>query len=224
MLSEADLIAKRATLRWLAKLHPQWTHQDLADVLKMSRPWGSKWLQRLRQADPADVMVFHARSCARHTPPPSIASQPSVVQRIVEMRMQPPENLQRIPGPEAILYFLHRDPLLKAAGVRLPRSQTTIWKILRKAGCIVQDRRRKSKPLELRQPGEEIQFDLKDARVCPLIRDQQAGACRRDRQLCRCRDLDLVPAAGRRRFRCRGPLRGGSPVSLPAWLARHAHL
>ena len=37
MLSEADLIAKRATLRWLAKPHPQWTHQDLADALSMSR-------------------------------------------------------------------------------------------------------------------------------------------------------------------------------------------
>ena len=40
------------------------------------------------------------------------------------MRAEPPENLQRVPGPEAILYFLHRDPTLKAAGVRLPRSQT----------------------------------------------------------------------------------------------------
>jgi hypothetical protein len=33
----ADLIAKRAELRWLAKPHPQWTHQDLADALSMSR-------------------------------------------------------------------------------------------------------------------------------------------------------------------------------------------
>jgi hypothetical protein len=37
MLSEADLIAKRATLWWLAKPHPEWTHQDLADALDMSR-------------------------------------------------------------------------------------------------------------------------------------------------------------------------------------------
>ena len=37
MLSEADLIAKRAALRWLAQQHPQWTHQDLADALSMSR-------------------------------------------------------------------------------------------------------------------------------------------------------------------------------------------
>ena len=37
MLSEADLIAKRAALRWLAQQHPEWTHQDLADALSMSR-------------------------------------------------------------------------------------------------------------------------------------------------------------------------------------------
>jgi hypothetical protein len=43
----------------------------------------------------------------------------------------------------------------------------TIWKILRQAGCIEQDRRRKPKPLELRQPGEEVQFDLKDESLVP---------------------------------------------------------
>ncbi len=162
MLSEADLIAKRAALRWLAKPHPQWTHQDLADALSMSRSWVSKWFQRLYQADPDDIMVLYSRSRARHTPPASIASQPAVVQRILQIRLAPPENLQRVPGPEAILYSIHRDPTLQQASVRLPCSQTTIWKILRQAGCIAQDRCRKPKPLELRQPGEEVQFDLKD--------------------------------------------------------------
>jgi transcriptional regulator with XRE-family HTH domain len=146
MLSEADLIAKRATLRWLAKPHPEWTRQDLADALDMSRSWVSKWLRRLCQADPSDVLALHSRSRARRTPPASIASQPAVVQRILEIRVAPPENLQRVPGPEAILYSLHRDPALKQASARLPRSQTTIWKILRQEGCIAQDHRRKPRP------------------------------------------------------------------------------
>jgi hypothetical protein len=93
------------------------------------------------------------------------------VQRILEIRVAPPENLQRVPGPEAILYSIHRDPTLKHAGVHLPHSQTTIWKILRQAGCIEQDRRRKPKPLELRQLGEEVQFDLKDASSVPADPD-----------------------------------------------------
>jgi hypothetical protein len=167
MLCEADLIAKRAMLRWLAQQHPEWTHQDLADALGMSGSWVSKWFQRLHQADPDDVMILHSRSRARHTPPVSIASQPAVVQRILEIRTDPPENLQRVPGPEAILYYIHRDPALQRAGMRLPRSQTTIWKILRQAGCIEKDRRRKPKPLELRERGEEVQFDLKDGSHVP---------------------------------------------------------
>src|SRR5215469_11137720 len=102
----ADLIAKRAALRWLAKPHPEWTHHDLADALSMSRSWVSKWLRRIRQADPADITALHSRSRARHTPPASIASGPAVVQRLLEMRVEPSENLQRVPGPEAILYYL----------------------------------------------------------------------------------------------------------------------
>src|SRR5215469_9690586 len=147
MLAFADLIAKRAALRWLAQQHRQWTHQDLADALDMSCSWVSKWLQRLHQADLGDVMALHSRSRARHTPPASIASQPAVVQRILEIRLAPPENLQRVPGPETILYYVHRDLALQRAGVRLPRSQTTIWKILRQAGYIEKDRRRKPRPL-----------------------------------------------------------------------------
>src|SRR5438034_976489 len=124
MLLEADLIAKRGALRWLAARYPHWTHQELAAALGMSRSWVSKWLKRLRQADPQNVLALHARSRARHTPPAAIASQPVVVQRILEIRTDPPEHLQRVPGPEAILYYLHRDPMLKDAGLRLPRSQT----------------------------------------------------------------------------------------------------
>ncbi len=37
MLSEAELVTKRAALRWLVQQHPEWTQQDLADALKMSR-------------------------------------------------------------------------------------------------------------------------------------------------------------------------------------------
>jgi hypothetical protein len=129
MLSEADLLAKRATLRWLAKPHPEWTHQDLADALDMSRSWVSKWLQRLRRANPDDVMALHSRSRARHTPQVSIASQPAIVQRILEIRLAPPENLQRVPGPEAILSYVHRDPALQQAGVLCWLLETSVHKI-----------------------------------------------------------------------------------------------
>ncbi len=163
METEAELIVQRASLRWLAQQYPTWTQQDLTTALGKSLAWVKKWLKRLRQAEPTDVMVLHARSRARKTPPASIASQTAVVQRILEIREAPPENLHRIPGPEAIGYYLHRDAELQKSGVRLPRSQTTVWKILRTFGCIAQEHRRKAKPLERKQAGEEVQLDLKDA-------------------------------------------------------------
>ena len=55
----------------------------------------------------------------------------------------------------------------QSAGMRPPRSQTTVWKILRQAGCIEEDLRRKPRPLKPRQPGEEVQFDLKDESLVP---------------------------------------------------------
>jgi hypothetical protein len=223
MLAFAELIAKRATLHWLVHHHPEWTQPDLADALKRSRSWVSQWLRRQRQADPADVRALHSRTPARHSPPSSIASQPAVVQRILQMRVEPPENWQRVPGPETLLSFLHRDPVLTTARVRLPRSQTTIWKILRQAGCIAHDHRRKPKLLELRQPGEEVQFDLKDESLVPAEPEGKRAHVVEVANARRCRHLDLVAPRSAERFRCRGALRGRGPVFLPAWLARHAH-
>lgn len=137
MLSEADLIAKRAALGWLAKPHPQGTHQDLADALSLSRSWVSTWVQRLHQAAPAEIVALHSRSRARHTPPASIASQPAVVQRILEIRLAPPETLQRVRGPEAILYSIHRDPTLHQAGVRLPPPSSAFSVRLLRSGGLV---------------------------------------------------------------------------------------
>ena len=57
MLSEADLIAKRAALRWLAQQHPAWTHQDLADALDMSCSWVRKWLLYLCQCSGQAIKV-----------------------------------------------------------------------------------------------------------------------------------------------------------------------
>jgi hypothetical protein len=162
----------------------------------MSRSWVSKWRKLLRQADPADVLALHSRSRARRTPPASIASQPAVVQRILEMRVAPPENLQRVPGPEAILYDLHRDPPLQGTGACLPRSQTTVWKIVRQAGCMEEDHRRKLKPLELPEPGEEVQFDLKDGSHVPSDAEGKRKPGRRDCELRRCGHLDLVAPPG----------------------------
>ena len=126
--------------------------------------------------------------------------------------------------PEAILSYVHRDPTLQQAAIRLPRSQTTIWKILRQAGCIAQERRRKPKPLELRQPGEEVQFDLKDASSV-----QASAEGKRQHVVEIANFVDAGTSIWLHRevrgdFDAEVLARGGGPVFVRAWLAPDAHL
>jgi transposase InsO family protein len=162
---EADWVAERSMLRHLIVLHPSWTNKELAKCLQRSESWVKKWRKRLRQAAPDDRQVLLGHSRARHTPPRSTPSE--VVQRILELRDSPPENLQRVPGPRALLYYLprHREGLPQ--GVRLPRSTKTIWKILRQHDRIALDRRHTPKPQERADSLQEIQIDFKDDSTVP---------------------------------------------------------
>jgi len=116
-----------------------------------------KWKKRLKEAALDDLSVLHARSRARHTPFPP--PDPTVVERIVQIRQDPPENLKRIPGSRTILYYLHRDPELQAQGLRVPRSARPIWKILRAEGLILDPPAARHQPLLPREPLEEVQID-----------------------------------------------------------------
>jgi transposase len=162
---EAEWIADRAALRCLVRQHPEWTQEELANCIGRSKNWVKKWLNRLREAPADDLAVLRSRSRARKRPPPP--PDLLVIQKIGEMREHPPDHLQRVPGPKAILYYLHRDVTLLAAGGRLPRSTRTVWKILRKLGCILDAPDRKRRPLEPRQPLEEVQLDFKDVTTVP---------------------------------------------------------
>lgn len=162
---EAQWIAQRAALRCLATLHPDWTHGQLAACVGCSSSTVKKWLKRFRQGAPDEVPVLFSRSRARHTPPPP--PPPALIQRILDIRTSPPQNLQRTPGPRTILYYLKQDPELQRQGIVPPRSTRTIWKILRQHGCILDPPERTHKPVEPRDPLQEIQMDFKDASTVP---------------------------------------------------------
>jgi len=166
---EAEWIAKRATLRWLLHTHPEWTQKAYAAFLYCSVGWVKKWKKLLQEAAPDDLAVFHAHSRARRTPFP--APHPAVVERIVQIRQAPPENLQRVPGSRTILYYLHRDPDLQAQGLRVPRSARTIWKILRQEGLILDPPAARHRPLPPREPLEEVQIEFKDVTTVPADPD-----------------------------------------------------
>ena len=101
MDAEAHYLADRMLLRSLLRSQLDWSLQDFADATQRSLGWVKKWCHRLRDADPDDEAVLHARSSARSHPPPRL--NPLVVERILAIRDQPPDHLQRTPGPKAIL-------------------------------------------------------------------------------------------------------------------------
>ena len=166
---EEQWLADRMTLRTLLRTKPSWTIQDLAQAIGRSRSWIKTWRRRLREAPPDDAAVLRSRSRARHHPPPSLDQR--VIDRILEIRDQPPEHLHRTPGPKTILYYLARDPDLLALGLRLPRSTRTIYRILRHYGCIAQPAERHHTPVERPAPMTVWQLDFKDASSVPADPD-----------------------------------------------------
>jgi transposase InsO family protein len=160
--------ADRMNLSCLQRLHPDWTQPQLAQALGRSLGWVKKWLRRFREGrakrEPlAQVVQGHSR--ARKHPPQ--ATHPLVQERILAMRDEPPEGLRRTPGPEAILYYLPRDAELQAAQVPLPRSSSTIDRLLKKHGRIQERRPRQHEPQERNAPMTAWQADFKDVSSVP---------------------------------------------------------
>ena len=94
----------------------------------MSKSWVDKWKERLLSVPADDEQVLRGLSRAPHHPPPRL--DPQVVDRLLEIRDDPPEELGRTPGPKAILSYLSRDETLKGKGLRLPKSTRTIHRHL----------------------------------------------------------------------------------------------
>src|SRR6266487_4563337 len=157
---EEEWMRDRALLRDLLQKTPAASPRELAQATGRSMSWVKKWRKRLAAGDPHDPALLCSCSRAHHAA--YFRWDERVIQRIVEMRFAPPENLKRVPGPRALLYYLPRDPELQTAQIPLPRSSRTIWKLLHATGCLVTRSKEPAHSNELREPLEEIQMDFKD--------------------------------------------------------------
>ena len=162
---EEQWYADRCRLRELLRAHPDWSKRQLAEHLGRSLGWVKEWRRRLQEAAPDDEAVLRGRSRARKHPPAQISA--AVVARILELRDHPPANLQRVPGPRALLYYLHQDQELVAGGERLPRSTRTVWQILTQHGRIARRPQRPHEPLDRPPPLTAWQLDFKDISTVP---------------------------------------------------------
>lgn len=165
---EEQFYADRTYLRDLLKRHPEWTIGQYMSATGRSRSWVKQWRKRLQQAHPNDRPVLRRQSRARHTPPESI--HPVVVERILEIRDRPPDNLQRVRGPQAIIYYLQGDNDLKASGDHLPTSTRTVWAIWYEHGRMVRQPKREHEPIERPEPMCSWQIDFKDVTSVPAER------------------------------------------------------
>ena len=175
--------ADRVNLTCLAALHPSWTHQQLADALGRSREWVKKWRKRVREEVAAGKPVeevLQGHSHARKHPPEG--TDPLVEERILAIRDEPPESLRRTPGPEAILYYLPRDAELQAAQAPLPRSSSTIYRLLKKHGRIPERRPRRHEPPERNAPMMARPRRFQRCLQCGGFAGWQAATCGGDAQ------------------------------------------
>ncbi len=161
---EEAFYADRVYLQQLLREHPHWTTRQLAETTRRSVGWVKKWKKRILTAlDNPEVL--HGLSRRPHKTRDPI--HPDVVKRILEIRDNPPDNFQRIPGPLAIIYFLRQDETLKASGYHLPTSTSTVWRILDRHHRIIRSPNKIHEPLERPEPMQCWQLDFKDVSTVP---------------------------------------------------------
>jgi Integrase core domain len=158
-MEEHDYV-DRLALRQLMQAHPDWKQGDFVRATHRSVTWVKKWRKRLRDADPEDQAVLWGQSRARKTPPTAVP--PKVVERILAIRDHPPQDLKRVPGPKAIVYYLQHDAVYGAFADALPRSTKKIWQILKANGRIAAKKAREHAPVQRPEPLREWQLDFKD--------------------------------------------------------------
>lgn len=162
----------RANLYYLWQHHPEWSHPQFAAALGYSKDWVKKWLKRFRkelaEAIPLEK-ILQGHSRARKHPPPK--TDPLVVEEILSIRDQPPEGLRRVPGPEAIHYYLQRSSLLQLFQRPIP-SPKTIYRILKANDRIITPPEKPPhQPQERPAPMTCWQMDFKDVSSVPADPD-----------------------------------------------------
>lgn len=159
--------AARANLHYLQQQHPEWEQGQFAAALGYCKGWVKKWLKRLEeelaQGKPLEE-VLQGHSRARKRPPEK--THPVVVEQILSIRDHPREGLRRVPGPDAIHYYLERDRMLQHLKLPVPSSRT-IYRILKENDRIAERGKPVHKPVDRPAPMIHWQIDFKDVSSVP---------------------------------------------------------
>ncbi len=148
----------RGRLRRLQQEQPERSVSQLAAETGRSTTWVKKWRKRFKQAPAEDAAVLKSQS--RRPKRGGSPIKPEVEKRILAIRDEP--LLNRVVGPLAIKYFLHKQEEQEPLGCYLPTSSSTIWRILDKHHRIYRPPKGEPEPFPQEEPLKVWQIDFKD--------------------------------------------------------------
>lgn len=165
MLISDDAARASLSVRW--QQHPAWSHAQFAAALGCSQSWVDNWRKRLREEQAGGLPVeqsLQGHSRARRSPPSR--THPVGSEMILSMRDQPPDGLRRVPGQEAIRYYVERDPAVQFFQMPLP-SCKTIERLLKAHQRIPEHGKPVQQPLPRPKPLRAWQIDCKEVSRVP---------------------------------------------------------
>src|SRR5690348_699624 len=109
MADETTWQAARAKLYHTRLQHPEYSRMQLAQACNQSLSWVKKWLARYKAAgsDSSLTSLFQPKTKGDYYRSPRL--DPVVLERLLDLRDNPPAELGRIPGPKALAYYLAQD-------------------------------------------------------------------------------------------------------------------
>ena len=157
---EETWIAERGKLRALLNNQAKLSNSQLADQCGHSGTWVKKWKKRLKNSAADDLNALRSQSRKRHELPRPLDKR--IETAILEIRDQPPADLNRVPGAPTILYYLNQREDLRADGLAIPKSTSTIWKVLKRNQRTGWHQAIHHQPLEPTAPMDTWEIDFTD--------------------------------------------------------------
>lgn len=158
MENEVKWFCERYKLYELMKSHPNNSYHWYARELGKTPKWARKWVNRFRESDEVNFQTFQSHSRAPKRKKQSISEEAKDI--VVQLREELSEKWNRKAGSETIKYEIQRLEKQNMLAIAMPKSQSTITRILRERGFILPKQNRFRYPLCLPNPMEEWEIDF----------------------------------------------------------------
>ncbi|MBC7870552.1 MAG: transposase [Chitinophagaceae bacterium] len=158
MKSENEWVLERIKLYQLIRAQPDWSLRQYAQELGHDPKWVRKWAKRIKAAHSITIDLFKSQSRAPKTLHTRIGAEAK--QLVSELRQQMSERFHRKAGAKTIAYGLKEYAKQHEVPFFLPKSLTTITRILHETGWIRAPRPILHEPVTLPSPMEEWEMDF----------------------------------------------------------------